>query len=140
MKKEALNREEYMRVYHRCRWRALRIAKLTNPNDVKAFVEQCMEDEIKGNRQRPLKKDEKLKRPQKLIVKQKRREKKPRKHEYVYVRVPSAQDQSEIDRLLTDFFVDPNKIQDPKKDLDQFMREPRNYEEIMKKIKELEQK
>lgn len=131
-----LTKVEYQRIFQRCRWRALRIAKLTNPNDIKVFVAECMIEEKDANRQSKLTKDERLRRPLKLIVKRKTHENKPRKHVIIYQNVTP----SKSDPVLTDFFIDPNKIpKSGKEELNEFMKKHGkvDYETVLKKIKEL---
>lgn len=135
MGKEDVSREETQRVYARCKYRGIHMLNLKG-EDLSKFISECMTEEIKEGKQKRLKKDERLKRPQKLIVKSKRREKKPKKHKFVYVNVTP----SEPNPILQDFFVDP--IPESKKaELDKFMDSHSygvDYDMLIKKLKEIE--
>ena len=135
MEKETVSREETQRVYARCKYRGQHMLDL-HGDDLKKFISECMTEELKQGKQRPLKKDERLKRAKKLVTKYKRREKKPKEHKFVYVNVTP----SEPNPILQDFFVDP--IPESKKaKLNKFMDSHSygvDYDMLIKKLKEIE--
>jgi len=131
-----MEKAEKMRVYARCKWRGQHMLGLKG-EDLRKFVSECMSEEIKANRERPLKKGERLRRPLQLVTKQKRRPQKPtREHKFLYVNVTPSTETNP----LQDFFVDPIP-ESKKEELNQFMRKHGKVpiETLLKKIEELEE-
>lgn len=63
---------------------------------------------------------------------------KPRKREQTFRYVDVTPHKNE--GVLSDFFVNPNEIPKSKtEELNEFMNQPRTYEDIMKKIKEIDE-
>lgn len=134
--REDLTKEQKIRVYGRCKYRGFHMLNLRG-EDLKKFISECMETELKEGKQKRLTVEQRLKRVKKLVTKFKRREHKPKKRKIVYVNVTP----SKSDSILQDFFVHVENLQPSKKEeLRQFMKRGKvDYRTLMAKILEIEQ-